>query len=67
VLQRIFLACELAVEQQEHAWAALRDYAQGSADFSDYLIVHMNQAAGCECTITFDKKASDHQLVRLLR
>jgi len=67
VLQRIFLACELEVEQQEHAWSALRDFAQGSADFSDYLIVHMNKSAGCEYTITFDKKASSHRLVRLLK
>jgi len=67
VLQRIFLACELAVEQQEQAWGALRDYAQGNADFSDYLIIHMNRYAGCEYTITFDKNASNHRLVRLLK
>jgi len=67
VLQRIFLACELAVEQQEYAWSALRDFAQGNADFSDYLIIHLNRSAGCEYTVTFDKKASSHRLVRLLR
>jgi len=67
VLQKIFLACELAVEQQEHAWSALRDFTQGNADFSDYLIVHMNRSAGCEYTVTFDKKASSHRLVRLLK
>lgn len=66
VLQRIFLASELAVEQQEQGWSALRDFTQGSADFSDYLIVHMNQASGCEYTITFDRKASSHQSFRLL-
>ena len=66
VLQRMFLACELVVEQQDHAWAALRDYAQGNADFSDYLIVHMNRSAGCEYTLTLDKKAANHQLFRLL-
>jgi len=67
VLQRIFLACELAVEQQKYAWSALRDYAQGNADFSDYLIMHLNRFAGCEYTVTFDKKASSHRLARNLK
>jgi len=66
VLQRIFLASELVVEQQEQGWSALRSFASGHADFSDYLIVHMNQASGCEYTITFDRKASGHRLFRLL-
>lgn len=66
VLQRIFQAADLAVEQQEYAWAALRDYAQGSADFSDYLIAHLNHAVGCMHTVSFDKKASSHRLVQLL-
>jgi len=67
VLQRIFQAGELAVEQQEYAWSALRDYAHGSADFSDYLIAHINHAVGCKHTVTFDRKASNHRLVRLLK
>ena len=67
VLQRIFLACELAVEQQEQAWSALRDYAEGNADFSDYLIAHLNRSAGCEYTVSFDKRISNHRLVRLLK
>jgi len=66
VLQRVFLACELVVEAQEDAWVALRAYAQGNADFSDYLIACMNRSAGCEYTVTFDRKASEHRLVQLL-
>jgi len=66
VLQRMFLASELVVEQQEQGWSALRAFAQGNADFSDYLIAHMNQYSGCEYTITFDRKASGHRLFRLL-
>jgi len=60
-------ACELAVEQQEQAWSALRDYAEGNADFSDYLIAHLNRSAGCEYTVSFDKNISNHRLVRLLK
>ena len=67
VLQRIFLASELVVEQQEQGWSALRDFALGNADFSDYLIAHMNQASGCKYTVTFDKKASGLRLFRLLK
>jgi len=66
VLQRLFQASELAVEQQEYAWAALRDFADGNADFSDYLIAHINRAAGCEYTISFDRKTASHRLVQLL-
>jgi len=66
VLQQILLASELVVEQQDQAWLALRDFALGNADFSDYLIARMNQAVGCKHTMTFDKKASSHQLFRLL-
>ncbi|MDQ6967046.1 MAG: type II toxin-antitoxin system VapC family toxin [Mariprofundaceae bacterium] len=66
VLQRIFLACELTVENQEDAWSALRDYAQGNADFSDYLIACMNRSAACKYTVSFDRKASEHRLIQLL-
>jgi len=45
---------ELVVEQQDQGWLALRDFGLGNADFSDYLIVRMNQA-------------SSHQLFRLLK
>jgi len=63
-LQRIFLASELVVEQQEQGWSALRDFALGNVDFSDYLIAHMNQASGCKYTVTFDKKASGLRLLK---
>jgi len=65
-VEQIFLASELVVEQQEQGWSALRSFARGNADFSDYLIAHMNQASGCEYTITFNRKASSHRLFRLL-
>jgi len=67
VLQRVFLASELVVEQQEQGWLALRAFASGNADFSDYLIAHINQASGCEYTVTFDTKASGHRLFQLLK
>lgn len=34
---------------------ALTLFAQGRADFSDYLIVAKNASAGCEYTATFDR------------
>jgi len=67
VLQRILLASDLVVEQQEQCLLALRAFVLGNADFSDYLIAHMNQASGCEYTITFDKKASSYRLFQLLK
>lgn len=66
VIQRILSASELAVEHQEEAWAALSDYTQGNADFSDYLIAHTNQSYGCKYSITFDKKAANHRMMQFL-
>ena len=66
VLQTILSAGELGVEHRQSALMALRDYAQGEADFSDYLIAHVNRTHGCKCTVTFDRKASGDRLFRLL-
>lgn len=44
------------IEDRDLTRHALADYRQGRADFSDYLIGRQNRAAGCDDTVTFDRK-----------
>jgi len=57
------LAWILEVEQFEfdsptHVEAAVGDYRTGAAEFADCLLGRMNVFAGCEHTVTFDRKAA---------
>lgn len=58
-LEMIFRTRQFQVEDQEAALAALRLYRQGKADFADALIGAGNKTAGCEVTVTFDRKAAE--------
>jgi predicted nucleic-acid-binding protein len=40
--------------------AALNDFRSGTADFSDYLLMHDCLAHGCQIVLTNDKKAARH-------
>jgi predicted nucleic-acid-binding protein len=66
VLRKILGTAELSVETPDMAWAALDDFEKGNADFSDYLIAHKNKELGCTHTVTFDKKAGKHTLIKTL-
>jgi predicted nucleic-acid-binding protein len=57
-LALLLRAKQLAVEQADLAWKALRGYAAGEADFADALIAQASLVAGCERVLTFDKKAA---------
>lgn len=65
-LERVFRTHEFSVEDVPSAWAALRMYRSGVADFADYLIGETNRAAGCTETVTLDKKAARAAGLRLL-
>lgn len=58
VLAAILTSAELRVQEAALAWAALRAYESGQADFADYLIGAVNASCGCETTVTFDKHAA---------
>ena len=58
VLWQLLSTAEIAIETPDVTWAAVQAYEKGSAGFADYLIGARNQAAGCQTTFTFDKKAS---------
>ena len=46
---------------------ALLHYADGPADFSDYLLAARTQVAGCSTVLTLDKKAAKAATHSLLR
>jgi predicted nucleic-acid-binding protein len=58
VVRQILGTAELRVESPDLAWTALRAYESGPADLPDYLIGQRNRAAGCEVTLTFDRRAA---------
>lgn len=57
VIESLLVTRQLLVERADLVYLALQKYRAGQADFSDALIYTLAQRAGCEKTLTFDKKA----------
>jgi predicted nucleic-acid-binding protein len=66
VIEELLQVGQLDVQQPEVVWRALSDYRNSNADFPDHLLARVNQSAGCDCTITLDKKASKQPTFKLL-
>jgi predicted nucleic-acid-binding protein len=49
---------ELMMESADEIDAAIADFEQSSAGFTDCLLARTNVAAGCEHAVTFDRKAA---------
>lgn len=58
VLESLLATKQLLVDRADLVYLALKKYRAGNADFSDALILTINEAAGCERTVTFGKKAA---------
>jgi len=56
VLQRMLSTELFEVQDRDLARQALLEYRQGRADFADYLLGCHNRRAGCDVTLTFDRK-----------
>jgi predicted nucleic-acid-binding protein len=54
------------VDDAELAWRAIRLYDQGKADFADYLIGLSNQRENAVVTYTFDLKAAESDLFKMV-
>lgn len=67
VIRTLLLADTIEIEHRDAVWRALRDYETGDADFSDYLIAHVNQERGASITLTLDRSAAQHRLFRLAK
>lgn len=63
IVHRILSIRQLVVQHAEVAWNALRLFERSRADFADCLIVRSAVAAGCEKTMTFDRRAGMTLLV----
>ena len=55
VLKRLVRARQVQLQSSDQVATALAAYADGSADFADYLILEHAKAAGCDRLVTFDR------------
>ena len=56
VLETLLDTGTFEIQDRELARRALADFREGRADFSDYLLGWVHRKAGCEETVTFDRK-----------
>lgn len=66
LLWKLLAAEEFRIQGRDQAVAAVQVYESTGADFADALLGLHNQRAGCETTLTFDKKAARLPTHRLL-
>jgi len=57
VLEILLQSEDVIVERVALVWQALHDFRLCNSDFADCLIERCNGAAGCDYTLTFDRKA----------
>jgi predicted nucleic-acid-binding protein len=67
VMEALLRSKELVTEQAEIVSQALRMFGTGHAEFADCLIERCANAAECQYTLTFDRKAAKSTGMRLLR
>jgi predicted nucleic-acid-binding protein len=65
-LQGLLHSKELIIERAEIVSQALSKFRDGPAGFADCLIERCGHAAGCEYTLTFDRKAAAGAGMRLI-
>lgn len=66
ILQTLFTAKQIVVQEPELAWKALRSVQTHAIDFSDALIGLAGTQAGCNHNVTFDKDAAKLEGFELL-
>ncbi len=57
LFEHILAASDFEIERGELCRRALREFAGGKADFSDYLIRELATASGCSVVLSFDQAA----------
>ena len=65
VIEGLLTTKQFMVERASIAHNALKKYRVGKGDFSDAIIYELCKEAGCEKTLTFDKKAVSLGMVKL--
>lgn len=66
VIEKILQTKEFVIDNADIVWIALREYREGKADFSDYLIANYNRYSDCTHTVTFDRIASNAKFIKIL-
>lgn len=67
VIESLLHVGQLEVANPNVVWRALDDYKKSNVDFPDHLLARYNESAGCNSTVTFDKKASSQPAFELLK
>jgi predicted nucleic-acid-binding protein len=67
IVEGLLTAPQLALENADVIWRALRAFRDSKADFSDAVIVELGRDAGCSKTVTFDRQAAAHPGFEALR
>ena len=67
VIEKLLQIGQLEVANPNVVWRALSDYRKSNVDFPDHLLARFNESAGCDSTVTFDKKASSQPAFELLK
>lgn len=55
-LEGMLSASDLAIQERDRVRAAATAYRDRQGDFADHLIGELNAHAGCDKTVTFDRK-----------
>ena len=58
VIEKILLGRQFEIDKKNLVWTALTAFKASRADFADCLIGVINDLAGCESTLTFDRTAA---------
>jgi predicted nucleic-acid-binding protein len=66
VIRALLNVAELEVESADDVHAAVTDYETSAAGFADCLLARTNVSAGCQHTVTFDRKAGKLPRFKLL-
>jgi predicted nucleic-acid-binding protein len=67
VVEKLLRSAELMIENTEIVAQALREFRVSRADFADCLVERSAHAAGCQYTVTFDKRAASLAEMRLIQ
>ncbi len=65
VIEGLLRARELVIENADIHYLALGAFQTGALDYADAVIYQVGKQAGCDHTVTFDKRAAASHMTRL--
>jgi predicted nucleic-acid-binding protein len=65
-LDRLLATARFVIGDKDVVRTAVDAYRAGRADFADYVIGALNREAGCESTVTFDRRLRDDAHFQML-